>query len=91
MPNLGFPELIMLLIIALVVFGPKKLPEMGRTIGRSLREFRRASAEIRNELRFEEDEPPRVPSPGSRNRQSSEPPSEPADTTEPPPGDAPIS
>jgi sec-independent protein translocase protein TatA len=90
-PNLGFPELIMLLIIALVVFGPKKLPEMGRTIGRSLREFRRASAELRNELRFEDDEPPRVPSPGSRNRSAGEAPPETSETTEPPPGDAPIS
>jgi TatA/E family protein of Tat protein translocase len=90
MPNLGFPELMVLLVIALIVFGPKKLPEMGRTIGRSLREFRRASAEIRNELRFE-DEPPRVPSPGSRNREASHTPPETAETSEPPPGDTPIS
>jgi sec-independent protein translocase protein TatA len=90
MPNLGFPELILLLVIGLMVFGPKKLPEMGRTIGRSLREFRRASAEIRNELRFE-DEPPRVPSPGSRSAGKTETPPETAETTEPPPGDAPIS
>lgn len=90
MPNLGFPELIMLLVIALMVFGPKKLPEMGRTIGRSLREFRRASAEIRNELRME-DEPPRVASPGSRSASTTEAPPETAETTEPPPGDAPIS
>jgi sec-independent protein translocase protein TatA len=90
MPNLGFPELMVLLVIALIVFGPKKLPEMGRTIGKSLREFRRASAEIRNELRFE-DEPPRVPSPGSRTRSTREAPPESSETTEPPPGDAPIS
>ncbi|HZA27556.1 MAG TPA: twin-arginine translocase TatA/TatE family subunit [Actinomycetota bacterium] len=88
MPNLGFAEMIVLLVIALVVFGPKKLPEMGRTVGRSLREFRRASAEIRNELRFE-DEPPRVPSPGSRSAGRTEAPPEAAETTEPPPGDAP--
>lgn len=88
MPNLGFPELIMLLVIALMVFGPRKLPEMGRTIGKSLREFRRASAEIRNELRFE-DEPPRVPSPGRRSSGQTEAPPEAAETSEPPPGDAP--
>ena len=88
MPNLGFPELIMLLVIALVVFGPKKLPEMGRTIGKSLREFRRASAEIRNELRFE-DEPPRVPSPGRQSSGQTEAPPGTAETSEPPPGDAP--
>lgn len=88
MPNLGFPELIMLLVIALVVFGPRKLPEMGRTIGKSLREFRRASAEIRNELRFE-DEPPRVQNPARRPSGQAEAPPETAQTTEPPPGDAP--
>jgi sec-independent protein translocase protein TatA len=88
MPNIGFPEVIMLLIIALVVFGPKKLPEMGRTIGRSLREFRRASAEIRNELRLE-DEPPRVPSPGRRPAGEIRTPPKTAETTEPPPGDVP--
>lgn len=78
----------MLLIIALVVFGPRKLPEMGRTIGRSLREFRRASAEIRNELRFD-DEPPLVQNPRSRPSGQTEAPPETAETTEPPPGDAP--
>ncbi|HEV2906079.1 MAG TPA: twin-arginine translocase TatA/TatE family subunit [Actinomycetota bacterium] len=90
MPNLGFPELIMLLVIALVVFGPRKLPEMGRTIGKSLREFRRATAEIRDELRFE-DEPPRVPSPGRRSSGQTEAPPKTAETSEPPPGDAPTS
>jgi sec-independent protein translocase protein TatA len=85
MPNIGFPEMIVLLVIALMVFGPKKLPEMGRTVGKSLREFRRASAEFRSELRLE-DEPPRVPSPGSGAAGETKTPSEP---TEPPPGDAP--
>lgn len=88
MPNLGFPELIMLLVIALVVFGPKKLPEMGRTIGKSLREFRRASAEIRNELRFE-DEPPRVQNSARRPSGQTGAPPQTVETTEPPPGDAP--
>lgn len=43
MLNLGMPELILILIIALIVFGPGKLPEVGRAIGRGLQEFRRAS------------------------------------------------
>ena len=85
MPNVGLPEMIVLLVIALMVFGPKKLPEMGRTVGKSLREFRRASAELRSELRLE-DEPPRVPSAGSRTAGEAETPSEPS---EPPPGDTP--
>ncbi len=40
MPNLGAPELIIILIIALIVLGPKKLPEVGRSVGRGMREFK---------------------------------------------------
>ena len=49
--NIGPMELIVVLVIALMVFGPKKLPEIGRTVGKSLREFRAASAQIRQEVR----------------------------------------
>ncbi|CAM3205488.1 twin-arginine translocase TatA/TatE family subunit [Sporolactobacillus spathodeae] len=41
--NIGFPGLIMILIIALVIFGPSKLPEIGKSFGRSLREFKKAT------------------------------------------------
>jgi sec-independent protein translocase protein TatA len=50
MPNIGFPELIVVLVIALLVFGPKRLPEVGRQIGRTIREFRDATGSIRSEL-----------------------------------------
>lgn len=43
--NIGMPELILILIIALVVFGPAKLPEIGKALGRSLQEFKRATNE----------------------------------------------
>lgn len=43
MPNLGMSELVLILVIALVLFGPSKLPEMGKTLGRAMNEFRRAS------------------------------------------------
>jgi sec-independent protein translocase protein TatA len=46
MPNIGGAELILILVIALVIFGPKKLPEMGRSMGKGIREFRRAVTDI---------------------------------------------
>lgn len=49
--NIGPEEIILILVVALLVFGPKRLPEVGRTIGRSLREFRQASAGVREEIR----------------------------------------
>jgi TatA/E family protein of Tat protein translocase len=48
--NIGPTELIVIVIIALIVFGPRRLPEIGRTVGKSLREFRRASQDLRDEL-----------------------------------------
>ncbi|MFC4639678.1 Sec-independent protein translocase subunit TatA/TatB [Deinococcus hohokamensis] len=51
MPNIGGPELIVILLVALVVFGPRKLPELGRTVGQGLREFRRHTSGITEELR----------------------------------------
>jgi sec-independent protein translocase protein TatA len=58
-PSLGFGEILIILVLALVIFGPRRLPEMGRTIGRSLREFRRATSDLRAEIESE-DEPPNV-------------------------------
>jgi TatA/E family protein of Tat protein translocase len=48
--SIGIPELLIILTIALIVFGPRKLPELGRSLGRSLNEFKRASNELRNTL-----------------------------------------
>ncbi len=47
MGNIGIPELILIFIIALVVFGPRKLPELGRTLGKALGEFRKASNDFK--------------------------------------------
>jgi sec-independent protein translocase protein TatA len=55
---IGMPELIVIMVIALIIFGPRKLPELGRSLGKSLGEFKRASNELRNtldeEIRLEE-------------------------------------
>src|ERR687887_2190775 len=51
--NLGFPEMIFIFFLALIIFGPKKLPEIGRQIGKALNEFRRASNEFRAQIESE--------------------------------------
>jgi len=53
--SLGFGEVMMILIIGLIIFGPKKLPEIGRSLGNAIREFRRASNDIMNTLSLEND------------------------------------
>jgi len=56
--SIGMPELIIIFVIALIIFGPRKLPELGRSLGKSLGEFKRASNDLRNtleeEIRIEE-------------------------------------
>lgn len=46
--SFSMPELVLILVIALVVFGPGKLPEVGKAIGKGIQEFRRASNEVMN-------------------------------------------
>jgi sec-independent protein translocase protein TatA len=47
MGSLGMPEIIVIFILALIVFGPRKLPEIGKTIGKGLAEFKKASNELK--------------------------------------------
>ena len=68
--SIGMPELIIIFVIALIIFGPRKLPELGRSLGKSINEFKRASNELKNtldeEIRVEESrsaERQRVPEP----------------------------
>ena len=50
MPNLGPAEILVILVVALLVFGPKRLPEVGRQVGRGLRELRKIQDTVRDEL-----------------------------------------
>ena len=56
--SIGMPELIIIFVIALIIFGPRKLPELGRSLGKSLAEFKRASNELKStpeeEIRLDE-------------------------------------
>jgi TatA/E family protein of Tat protein translocase len=73
MGPLGMPELIVIFVIALLVFGPRKLPELGRSLGKSIGEFKRASNELRNTLEEEirlEEQKPRVEEPIQRTEPS---------------------
>jgi sec-independent protein translocase protein TatA len=78
---IGMPELIIILVIALIIFGPRKLPELGKSLGRSINEFKKASNELRStledEIRVEE----------QRDRASAVTPATPPAAT-PPPADA---
>jgi len=63
MLNIGPLELMVILLVALIVVGPAKLPEIGRQIGRGLREFRKVQDEVRDSIRLNLDDepPPRFP------------------------------
>jgi sec-independent protein translocase protein TatB len=54
--GIGMPELLLILALALIVLGPKKLPELARALGKGLSEFRRATDELKDELRRAEDD-----------------------------------
>ena len=73
--SIGMPELLVILVIALIIFGPRKLPELGRSFGRTLAEFKKASSELQNsleeEIRLEE----------QRSADTSKPAAPPAATT----------
>jgi len=53
--GLGLPELVVILVIALIIFGPKKLPEMGRAVGKAMSEFKKTSEGIERQIRDEAD------------------------------------
>ena len=75
MPNIGPGELILILIIALVIIGPGRLPDVGSALGKSIREFRKASSDMAEATRI--DTSPLPPS------------AAPAPTTPPPPSSVP--
>ena len=53
--GIGMPELLLLLAIALIVIGPKKLPDLAKSLGRGMREFKKATSEIKETLQIDED------------------------------------
>ncbi|MDI6809148.1 MAG: twin-arginine translocase TatA/TatE family subunit [Candidatus Eisenbacteria bacterium] len=54
MPNIGFNELLIILVIVLLLFGAKRLPDVGKALGRGIREFKKATREIESEIKDED-------------------------------------
>jgi len=96
--NIGPLELMVILLLALVVVGPSKLPEVGRSIGRALREFRKVQDEVRDSINFNLDAEPVTPRPATkpgpppaaveraRAAAAASAPASPGDQSEPAPG-----
>lgn len=82
--SIGMPELILIFIVALIVFGPKKLPEIGKSLGKGLAEFKKASDDFKHSIQREVDglkeeakiEPPKIELPSATSS-----PAPPADST----------
>jgi sec-independent protein translocase protein TatA len=53
--SIGIPGLILILVLAIVVFGPRKLPELGRAFGTTLKEFKKSTKELTSDLDYESD------------------------------------
>ncbi len=54
--NIGIPGLILILVLALIIFGPKKLPEIGRAFGQTLKEFKKSTRELTSDVMDEVDD-----------------------------------
>ncbi len=90
--NIGPQELLLILLVALVIVGPKRLPELSRTIGRGLREFRKAQEEVTKTIRLGLDETEPTSTPADRapaSRAAPEPGAAAAPATAPEPAPAP--
>ncbi len=87
--GLGFTEILVILVVALLVFGPDRLPELARNLGKGLAEFRRASSDLRRSV-LEASEEPRVAKPPQPLAPAAgEAPAAPAPPAEPPGGSGP--
>ena len=71
--GIGVPELVLILIIGLIVFGPGKLPEMGRTLGKGIREFRKASNALSQAINAPENQPQPPQRPAAQTQQPAQP------------------
>ncbi len=73
LPNLGGGELAIIFFVVLLIFGPKKLPELFRSFGKSLKEFKKASSEIEDDIRTAMEAEPEVSKPSASSSASKDP------------------
>ena len=84
--SIGVPELLLILVLALLIFGPKKLPDLGRTLGRSLAEFKKASNDLKRSLEEEVEDARRAVEPPPADGDAPTPNPDPYRPHEPPAG-----
>ncbi|MDX2098923.1 MAG: TatA/E family twin arginine-targeting protein translocase [Leptolyngbyaceae cyanobacterium bins.59] len=73
--GIGLPEMVVIFVLALLIFGPKKLPEVGRSLGKAVRGFQEASEEFKAEIKREAErieQPPTPPAPMQATLESSQ-------------------
>jgi len=78
--GIGMPELILILAVALIILGPRKLPEIARALGKGISEFRRATSDLKDEIRKVEEE---IEEPPPQARTEDEPPPSTAPPSDP--------
>jgi sec-independent protein translocase protein TatA len=59
--NIGFPELLLIMLVIVIFFGPKKIPEFAKSLGKGIAEFKRAMRDVQSELTKPENSPPEKP------------------------------
>jgi Tat protein translocase TatB subunit len=90
--NIGFPEMMVIAVVALLVIGPQRLPELARSLGRTLRELKRATSDLQSSINLEEEyetEPRKTDVPGQGPAEEAKAP-EAAPSGEAPPEASPV-
>jgi len=89
LPSIGPGELILILVIALVVLGPGKLPDVAASLGKSIREFRKAATDVTDAAKLDAPPPPPAAQVSAASAPAAQPPAAPAAPAEPPALEAP--